>query len=168
MKKLLAFTLVLVLFLSFGLTAFAIDNPRPTDNNGGGEGDPGGYDGPVGKYRLYNDKDELIGTIPSVEVLKLDVNGAYSLNKEDSKTFIKYYKSMETITDRKVKYLLWVNIPDSYKTDDLAYMVFDFVCPGKDVQATVNGQSMEVVKIEGSKYYAKMTDFGALMVTRAK
>ena len=174
MKKFLAFTLVLVLFLSFGSVAFAEEravNPvagqivHPT---GGGVDTSLPEPEPVGRYKLYNAKDELIGKVPATEVLKVDVSGAGTLKKEDGDTYMEYYNAMKSITDRKVKFLLWVDIPESYKTDDLAYMVFDFECPGKDVQATVNGASMEVVPIKGQKYYVKMADFGALMVTREK
>ena len=176
MKRVLAFALVCMLFLSLGVTAYAATalDPNGTYTPPANDPKPGladdGPGGPVGRYRLYNAEDELIGTVPATEVLKVNVTGVWSLSKEDGEKFMKYYNKSKLTDDRKVKFILWVDIPESYKTDDLAYMTFPFDCEGKDVQAAVNGEAMEVVKLETGtyKYECKMADFGALLVTRAK
>ncbi|MCR5575460.1 MAG: hypothetical protein K6F56_00445 [Oscillospiraceae bacterium] len=175
MKKILALLLVLVLFFSFNTVAFAAvaqDGTAAPPAEPDPKPDPAPIaaeeDGPISRYKLYNAADELIGTVPAREVLKLTILGASDLSREDGETFLKYYRASQNVTGKSVKYILWVNIPESYKTDDLAYMVFPFDCSGKDVEAEVNGNSMEVVKIEAEKYYVKMADFGALTVTRKK
>ena len=172
MKKVLAFALVVMLFVSLGVTAYAataVDQYIPPNNNPQ-PAPAGGNAEPVGRYRLYNAEDELIGTVPATEVLKVNVTGVWSLNKEDGDKFMKYYNKSKLTDDRKVKFFMWVDIPESYKTDDLAYMTFPFDCEGKDVQAVVNGEAMVVDKLDTGtyKYECRMADFGALMVTRAK
>lgn len=163
MKRLLALALVLLLFASLQTTAFAArddQNPRrPTTYDDGYEGDGG----PVGKYDLYNADDELIGQVLASQVLKLEIGAAGSLNRADGASFVKSYRAAKAV-DKHLRYVQWIDIPEEYKTDDLAYMTYYFDCEGWDVEATVNGSPIEVSRVRGIRYCAKMTEFGTLAV----
>ena len=47
---------------------------------------------------------------------------------------------------------------------DFGYGKFKFNCAGDNVECTVNGKPMEVVHVDGDDYFAKLTEFGPVMV----
>ena len=164
MKKILTFVLVFALVLGVGVAAFAAGSPRPApapDNGGyttrtatsGGNG-----------LELYNAQDKLIATVPDDEVVNLPVGSADKLDDADKEAFLAEYDKVKEIKDQVVKYFFWLDIPENYKTADLAYAKYPFTCTGKNVEVTVNGNPMEVVGEGGASYYAKLSEFGAVAI----
>ena len=165
MKRLLAFLLVLTVFLSIQITAFAARADGLPPNRPGSAAASEDVDGgPLGKYFLYNASDELIDELLSNQVLKISILSASSLNKADGESFLKSYKAAKAVTDKHLRYVQWIDIPKSYKTDDLAYMTYFFDCEGGSVEVTVNGNPMEVKHVSGLRYCAKMTEFGTVAI----
>lgn len=112
-------------------------------------------------FKLYNKNDELIGKVPVSEATRLGVRDVNSLKPEQREAFLKEYENVKNIKDKVVRYFFWFDIPDNYKTDDLAYLAYYFNCSGENPAVTVNGQSMEVVPVVGNEYMAKIADFGS-------
>ena len=167
MKRLLAFLLVLTVFLSIQVTAFAARDAGvavPPNRPGPAAASEDVDGGPLGKYFLYNASDELIDEILSNQVLKISILSASSLNKADGESFLRSYKAAKAVTDKHLRYVQWIDIPKSYKTDDLAYMTYFFDCEGGSVEVTVNGNPMEVKHVSGLRYCAKMTEFGTVAI----
>ncbi len=44
-------------------------------------------------------------------------------------------------------------------------MRYPFTCAGKNVTFTVNGKEMEVCPISENSWYAKLTEFGTILIT---
>ena len=167
MKRLLAFLLVLTVFLSIQVTAFAARDDGvavPPNRPGPAAASEDVDGGPLGKYFLYNASDALIDELLSHQVLKISILSASSLNKADGESFLKSYKAAKAVTDKHLRYVQWIDIPKSYKTDDLAYMTYFFDCEGGSVEVTVNGNPMEVKHVSGLRYCTKMTEFGTVAI----
>ena len=142
MKKFLALALVFALALSLGATAFAADK----------------------ELKLYDQDGVKLDSVAWDEVTELDISEADQLDEAQQIVFENNYKEIKAIKDRVVQYFKWLDIPDDYKTEDLGWAKFEFTCPGKNIDVTVDGDLMEVVALGGSSYYAKLTDFGPVAI----
>lgn len=166
MKKAVVFLLALVMAFSLSVTAFAQGVEYPSVVSGGG------LDYDVTGLEVYNhkenqkenEKDKLIDIIPYTKVLKLSVGQAYELDKEDEEAFLKAYEEAKAITDKLVVYFYWLDVRDYKYPEDFSYIKYPFSCPGENVTFSVNGKPMEVVHVDGIRYYAKMTETGAIMI----
>ena len=55
---------------------------------------------------------------------------------------------------------------DNYDVDEDHYAKYVFSCPGNNVEASVNGNPVEVVSINGrTSYIAKVTERGCITIT---
>jgi hypothetical protein len=158
MKKAFVFLLALVMVFSLSVTAFAEVTQYPSVTSSGG------LDGEVCGLEVYNAKDELIDFIPASKVLKLSVGQANALSKEEADAFLKAYEEAKSVTDKVVVYFYWLDVKDYKYPEDFCYIKYPFSCPGENVTFSVNGKPMEVVHVDGSKYFAKMTETGAIMI----
>ena len=164
MKKAVVFLLVLVMVFSLSLTAFA-DAYTPNDGIWyPSVGPKKGLDGDTVALEVYNEKDELIDTIPVEKVLKYSIRQAGSLSSKDAGKFMKYYEAARAVTDKYVVYFFWLEVVDYVYPDDFCYIKYPFSCPGENVTFSVNGKPMEVVHEDGENYFAKMTETGAIMI----
>lgn len=161
MKKVLAFVLMLVLVVSCGAVAFAVNSqvapPISEDATAPLPKDKGGLE-------YYDKNDKLLGVVPEEQVLKLAVDQANQLNVADKEAFLKAYDEVKEIKDRVVKYFFWLNTIDFEEPAELVYYKWYFTCEGENVAVTVNGKDMEVVNIEGNDYFAKLTELGAVAI----
>ncbi len=166
MKRLISFFLAAIMILSLGITAMAAGSPT-ADQNGTSETAtaPLPASGEKG-LELYNADDELIRVVPYHEVKRTSVGNANRLSDEEKEAFLACYEDAKNVTDRLVKYFYWLDIPDEYKTEDVAYAKYYFTCTGQNVQLTVNGKEMEVEKADTGRfsYFAKLTEFGAIAI----
>ena len=128
------------------------------------------------QYKLFNNNDEVISSIPEYEVTYYS-NVSEALNKltgEDNEAFIAAYDEAKEMEGVRVQYFFWFNIPDNLIPEDFAYCRYDFTCPGNGVEVYVNSNPMNVVSIydvfteEVDKYYAELTEFGAVMIISAQ
>ena len=160
MKKIVSFVLVTVLVLGLGVTVLAADSPAT-------DGEPHFRVCDPLYLELCNDDDEVIALVPWREVLVYQLRFASRLNDEEEAQFLSEYENAKNIEDKVVKYFYWLNIPDEYKTEDVAYAKYYFTCIGKNVELTVNGKQMEVLPSDQgglTNYYAKLTEFGAIAI----
>ena len=169
MKKIVSLLLAVALVMGLGITVFAAGSPTEDGKSGGDGSATTAVPANTGKdfLELYNDDDELIDLVPWEEVTILKVGAANRLSDEEKELFLSTYEDVKKIDDKVVKYFYWLDIPDSYKTEDLAYAKYYFSCTGKNVQLTVNGKDMEVFPSDkggANNYYAKVTEFGAVAI----
>lgn len=162
MKKTLAFVLVFALVLGVGVVAFAANSPAPKPDDGGYTTRTAAATGT--DLELYDAQDKLLATVPGAEVVNVPVGQADKLSDADKESFLAAYDTVKEIKDRIVKYFFWLDVPAKYKTGDFGYAKYPFTCTGKNVEVTVNGNPMEVVSEGGSKYYAKLTEFGSVAI----
>ncbi len=167
MKKFFALVLALAVVLSLGVTAFA-------GSSGGGSSSGSTVDLGWGEFPvaapakkgmdLYKADDKLLTSVPEGDIIQVPVGQAAELNAEDEEAFLAAYEVAKAIEGKVVKYFYWVDIPESYKTEDFAWAKYEFKCAGENVEVTVNGNPMEVVHVDGVDYYAKLTEFGAVAI----
>ena len=162
MKKVISFALVLVLIMSLSVVAFAAGSTKPAPSNAGyttrtvaaaGNG--------VG---LYDKNGKLVATVPAADVLNVPVGQANKLSDADKEAFLAAYEDAKAVENKVVKYFFWFDVPEQYKTADVAYALYNFTCTGENVEVTVNGNPMEVESLGGISYAAKLTEFGAVAI----
>ena len=155
MKRFVALVLVLVMAAALSVTAFAAGSQV-----GPGPGNQGENTTTIG---IYNSEDKRIAKAP---VTTATPSRAKKLADADREAFLKAYEDAKNIKDRVVRSFFWLDIPEKYKTmDGFAYAKYNFTAKGENVKLTVNGKEMEVVSEGGTKYYAKLTEFGSICVT---
>jgi len=116
-------------------------------------------------FDVVDAEDETIGAVPASEVTIVPVKAADQLPEKDKEAFLKAYEEAKAVKDKVVKYFFWVDIPESYKSDsNFDAMKFTFTCTGDNVVVLVNGKPMKVVKLDGDKYVAYLTEFGAISI----
>ena len=155
MKRFVALVLVLVMAFALTITAFADGSPAKNDNAGAGTG-----------MGIYNSEDKRIAKVPASSVKKTMPSRAYRLDPDDKEAFLDAYEQAKNVEDRVVRACYWLDIPEKYKEmEDFAYAKYNFSSRGKNVQLTVNGKEMEVVALGSGQYYAKLTEFGVIVIT---
>ena len=116
-------------------------------------------------FDVVDAKDETVAAVPASEVTIVPVKAADQLPEKDKEAFLKAYEEAKAVKDKVVKYFFWVDIPESYKTDsNFDAMKFTFTCTGDNIVVLVNGKPMKVVKLDGDKYVAYLTEFGAISI----
>ena len=158
MKKVLAFVLTAALVLSIGVTAFADNSPVVRDYTrvtaDGSTPAPASTD--ESGLEVCNVKDEVIDVVPDSKVVRLSVGQA---------VFMDALAAARAVTDKLVQSIFWLNVKDYEEPADFAYYRLIFSCTGENVQVSVNGKDMEVVHIEDTNYYAKLTELGAVTIS---
>ena len=163
MKKIFALLLVVSLFLSFGLTAFAAGSPvkQVEGPDSSTIRSPG-----IASMGVFNSAGEKIGSIPNYLISKWSIYYANALGTEDKESFLTAYDGVKSVTDKLVKDFFWLGVSKSYEfPDGFAYCEYPFTCAGENVKLTVNGKEMELTKGEGNNYTAKMTEFGPVTIS---
>ena len=116
-------------------------------------------------FDVVDAKDETVAAVPASEVTIVPVKAADQLPEKDKEAFLKAYEEAKAVKDKVVKYFFWVDIPESYKSDsNFDAMKFTFTCTGDNIVVLVNGKPMKVVKLDGDKYVAYLTEFGAISI----
>ena len=172
MKKFFALVLAFALVMSLGVVAFAAEDVKsPVAPSGGGSGVDLGWGQVTTRIVAAKKGMDLIGadgkvvaTVENKDVVQLAVGEADKLAPEDKDAFLAAYEEAKAVEGKVVKYFYWIDIPESFKTNDFAWVKFEFKCAGENVEVTVNGHPMEVVHVEGVDYYAKLTEFGAVAI----
>ena len=154
MKRFVALILVAVMAFALTITAFADGSPVKNDQ-GAGKG-----------MTIFNSEDKLIARVPASSVKKVMPSRAYRLDDDDKEAFLDAYEQAKNVEDKVVRACYWLDIPEKYKDlEDFAYAKYEFSSRGKNVQLTVNGKEMEVVSLGSGMYYAKLTEFGTIVIT---
>lgn len=154
MKRFVALILVFVMAFALAATAFADGSPVKNDQGAGTA------------MGIYNSDDKRIAKVPASSVKKVMPSRAYRLDEADKDAFLKAYEEAKKVEDRVVRACYWLDIPEKYKEmDDFGYAKYEFSCRGKNVQLTVNGKEMDVVSLGSGVYYAKLTEFGTIVIT---
>ena len=116
-------------------------------------------------FDVVDAKDETVAAVPASEVTIVPVKAADQLPEKDKEAFLKAYEEAKAVEDKVVKYFFWVDIPESYKSDsNFDAMKFTFTCTGDNVVVLVNGKPVKLVKLDGNKYVAYLTEFGAISI----
>ena len=116
-------------------------------------------------FDVVDAKDEAVAAVPMSEVTIVPVKAADQLPEKDKEAFLKAYEEAKAVTDKVVKYFFWVDIPESYKSDsNFDALKFTFTCTGDNVVVLVNGKPVKLVKLDGNKYVAYLTEFGAISI----
>ena len=116
-------------------------------------------------FAVVDAKDEAVAAVPVSEVTIVPVKAADQLPEKDKEAFLKAYEEAKAVEDKVVKYFFWVDIPESYKSDsNFDAMKFTFTCTGDNVVVLVNGKPVKLVKLDGNKYVAYLTEFGAISI----
>ena len=116
-------------------------------------------------FDVVDAKDEAVAAVPVSEVTIVPVKAADQLPEKDKEAFLKAYEEAKAVEDKVVKYFFWVDIPESYKSDsNFDAMKFTFTCTGDNVVVLVNGKPVKLVKLDGDKYVAYLTEFGAISI----
>ena len=154
MKKFVSVLLVIAIFMSLGVSALAGGSPVARNRAGGGEG-----------LRIYNSDDVLIAVVPEKEVIRLAIGSADKLSEEDKAAFQAAYDEVKDLEGKVVRRFLWLDVPDKYKElEDFAYARYDFGSMGQNVYLTMNGKEMDVTRLGSGRYFAKLTEFGAIAI----
>lgn len=169
MKKVLAFVLVAALVLSIGVTAFADNSPvvkdytRVTADGSASAPAPASTD--ESGLEVCNVKDEVIDIVPDSKVVRLSVGQENLLSDADRSVFMDALTAARAVTDKLVQSIFWLNVKEYEEPEDFAYYRLRFSCTGENVQVSVNGKDMEVVHINDTNYYAKLTELGAVTIS---
>ena len=115
-------------------------------------------------FEICDKNDKTIKLVPYEMVIEVQVTQGDRLQPDEQDTFTKAYDEAKAIEDRVVKYFFWLDVPEDYIPADFAYGKFEFNCAGDNVEAFVNGKPMVVVHESGDDYYAKLTEFGPVMI----
>ena len=167
MKKAVAIVLAAALVLSIGVTAFADNSPVVRDYTrvtaDGSTPAPASTD--ESGLEVCNVKDEVIDVVPDSKVVRLSVGQEDLLSDADRAVFMDALAAARAVTDKLVQSIFWLNVKDYEEPADFAYYRLIFSCTGENVQVSVNGKDMEVVHIEDTNYYAKLTELGAVTIS---
>ena len=159
MKRIVTLLLVVVLVLSLSVAAFAEYTNGVATNFPDGGGKPF-------LLGVYNTSDKKIAVIPTEEIGIWTIKNMYKIPWEDQDPFLKAYEETRGIKDRTVRSVFYLWIPESYKElKDFAYVRYPFTCSGKNIKFTVNGKEMEIGDISENSYFAKLTEFGTIVIT---
>ena len=155
MKRFVVIVLSIVLVLSLSITAFA----KTAD----GVAAQGGYSRLLG---IYNSSDKKITVIPAKDIGIFTIYSLDKIPENDQIPFLKASEEAGNITDRTIRSLYYLWIPETYRQlDGFAYVRYPFTCAGKNITFTVNGKEMEVCPISENSWYAKLTEFGTIVIT---
>ena len=155
MKRFVSLVLAVVLLFSMSIVAFA------EYTNGVAVRD--GYNRLLG---VYNSSDKKIAVIPSGDIGISTIKNPEKIPWEDRDSFFEAYEETCSIKDRTVRSVFYLWIPESYKElKDFAYVRYPFTCVGKNITFTVNGKEMEVCPISENSWFAKLTEFGTIVIT---
>ena len=157
MKRLISALLVITVLLALSASAFAAGSPT-----GSGKKDTG-----LTGIAVYNSNDKRLAVVPTKDITKCNVRQADKLDAADKEAFLKAYEEAKNIEDKVVLRVFWLDIADEYKNmDDFSYARYYFTTPGRNVELSVNGKDMEIVRLGNGQYYAKLTEFGTVVITR--
>ncbi len=160
MKRFVVIVLSIVLVLSLSISAFAATSDGVATNTGGAAG------GPSLLLGIYNSSDKKITVIPAKDIGIFTIYSLDKIPENDQIPFLKASEEAGNITDRTIRSLYYLWIPESYKQiDGFAYVRYPFTCAGKNITFTVNGKEMEVCPISENSWYAKLTEFGTILIT---
>lgn len=158
MKKFVSFLLVITLLLSLGMTAMAKKSPTTAKKS-----TTTGTDSGIG---LYDANDKLIARVPAKEVVRLGIASADKLPDDQKEAFKAAYEDAMNLEGKLVRRFFWLDIPEEYKNmEGFAYAKLSFTSRGQNVGLSVNGNDMETVRLGYGQYYAKLTEFGTVLVT---
>ena len=116
-------------------------------------------------FDIVDDSDDTVAVVPAEELIIVPVKEADQLSDEDKEAFLAAYEEAKAVKDKLVKYFFWLDVPETYKNvEDFSAFKFTFTCTGDNVVVLVNGKPMKVVKLDGNKYCAYLTEFGALSI----
>ena len=116
------------------------------------------------ELELCDANDNVLKLVPFEMVVEIQVTQGDRLPPNDEKIFMEAYEEAKAIEDRIVKYFFWLDVPETYIPENFGYGKFEFNCAGDNVECFVNGKPMEVVHVDGEDYFAKLTEFGPVMV----
>ncbi len=174
MKKSVAILMVLAIFLSFGVTAFAaradglpdtVVVPGQIPQLGQPAGNP--YAGIPGFLILLMEDDTIYEFVPINQVTNVEYKDAAKQipNTKDREAFAEAYKEAKAVEGKHLRKAYWFNIPETYTLDDEHYGKYLFACEGSNVEVTVNGNPVEVVSVNGrTSYIAKVTARGTIAI----
>ena len=160
MKRIVTLVLVVVLVLSLSIAAFAeYTNGVPAIVVNGGSG-------PSLLLGVYNSANKKITVIPGEDIAIYTIKSASEIPWEDQEAFLKACEETGSTKDKTVRAPFYLWIREDYKElDGFAYVRYPFTCVGKNVKLTVNGKEMEVCPISENSWFAKLTEFGTIVIS---
>lgn len=112
---------------------------------------------------LYNAEDKCYDTVPMEDVIEVPAENPDALGADVQDAFLAAYE--EARAAGNLDRFFWLDVPDSYKTDEFVWAKYGFTCAGGNVAVTLNGEPVEVVNVDGDSYYARLTGFGAVAIS---
>lgn len=116
---------------------------------------------------LFDAQDRLIASVPWEEAVVVSIEDADQLGSDEQELFQAAFERARTTRDSVVRYFFWLDVPETYKTENFAYAVFRFPCEGVVVGADVNGENAPVSNLGNGYHTARLPQFGAVTVNRA-
>ena len=116
------------------------------------------------ELELCDANDNVLKLVPYEMTIEIQVTQGDRLPPNDEQIFMNAYERAKAIEDRIVKYFFWLDIPAVYIPENFGYGKFEFNCAGDNVECFVDGKPMEVVHVDKDDYFAKLTEFGPVMV----
>ena len=144
MKRFVSVLLVITVLLALGVPAFAAGSPT-----GSGK------------------KDKPSAVVPTKDSIRYNVRQADNLDDADKDAFLAAYEDAKKVDDKVVLQAFWLDVPDEYKNlEDFSYARYYFSTVGRNIGVSVNGKDMDVGRLGNGNYYAKLTEFGTVVITR--
>ena len=157
MKRFVSVLLVITVLLALGVPAFAAGSPTGS----------GKKDEPITGLVIYNSDDKPIAVVPTKDIIRYNVRQADNLDDADKDAFLAAYEDAKKVDDKVVLQAFWLDVPDEYKKlEDFSYARYYFSTVGRNIGVSVNGKDMDVGRLGNGNYYAKLTEFGTVVVTR--
>ena len=116
------------------------------------------------EFEICDPNGNVVKLVPYEMTIEIQVTQGDRLPPNDEQIFMNAYERAKAIEDRIVKYFFWLDIPAVYIPENFGYGKFEFNCAGDNVECFVDDKPMEVVHVDGEDYYAKLTEFGPVMV----
>ena len=115
-------------------------------------------------FEICDANDNVLKLVPYEMTIEIQVTQGDRLPPNDEARFMEAYEEAKAIKDRIVKYFFWLDVPETYIPENFGYGKFEFNCAGDNVECFVDGKPMEVVHVDKDDYFAKLTEFGPVMV----
>ena len=180
MKKITALVLVLVIMASLGILAFAEGYPDDVKEaikviedyiakQKGKKPVPVNV-GYVNSFSWETDvfQEKILLTSREVKIVPAkDVED--KLNRNELAEFLNAYEAARATSKagigKNLRAAYWYSVPERLYSHGDNYTKFAFTCTGRGVEATLNGEPLEIVHYtEGTSYYAKIPHNGILMI----
>lgn len=111
---------------------------------------------------LYDADDVKYNAVPWGQVIEVSADNAAALDSAAQEALAAAVEAAAAV-EGKTAEVKWVDIPESFKTDEFVWAKYELEDANANTEVTLNGEPVEVFSVGGVSY-AKLPGFGAVTV----